>query len=422
MGLAVLLAYIAMYLLSPAEMFPTLIPFRPTLLLAVASIPLALMARMEKPEIGKLRVQFTLMVLFLGWALCSWFPHGGVGRNLTTLLELAPQVVVYFVGLFLLGSPSRLSILRAVLVVVVLFILFNGLSEMPYGLATGQSTPFVLTTFSTAAQYEVRIRALGSLSDPNEFGQLMLMIIPLLFVGKKGTGLGVGYFLAIPVALLLLAGVYFTGSRGAEMGVAVLVGLFLIRKFRTTGAVLSTVVGGGTLLLVNAFRTRTISMNSGMDRLAIWSDGMAYFKRSPIWGIGYSGFTADRHMTAHNSYLLVAAELGIVGYFLWMSIIVVTMIQLSRVPAVVGKSNPALAQWAVGVRLSLSVYLFTSFFLSRAYQLPIYLLFGMAGAIIAAAGGDDAIPVRGTGWPVWSMGFCVGLLTMIYIMLRLRVA
>jgi hypothetical protein len=97
------------------------------------------------------------------------------------------------------------------------------------------------------------------------------------------------------------------------------------------------------------------------------------------------------------------------------------MIQLSRVPAVVGKSNPALAQWALGVRLSLSVYLFTSFFLSRTYQLPIYLLFGMAGAIVAAAGGDEAIPVRGTGWPIWSLGLCVGILTMIYVMLRLRV-
>jgi O-antigen ligase len=163
-------------------------------------------------------------------------------------------------------------------------------------------------------------------------------------------------------------------------------------------------------------------MNGGMDRLAIWSDGMTFFKRSPIWGIGFGGFTADRHMTAHNSYLLVAAELGVIGYFLWMSIIVVTMIQLSRVPKAVGKSDPVLARWAVGLRLSLAVYLFTSFFLSRTYSLPIYLLFGMAGAIIAAAGGDDAVPVRGTGWPVWSMGLCVGILTMIYIMLRLRVA
>ena len=127
-------------------------------------------------------------------------------------------------------------------------------------------------------------------------------------------------------------------------------------------------------------------------------------------------------MTAHNSYLLCAAELGMVGYFLWMSIIVVTIIQLSRVPKVTGMSNPALAQWAVALKLSLAVYLFTSFFLSRVYDLPLYLLFGMSGAVVAAAGGDEAVPLRGTMWQVWSLGLCLGILTLIYVMLRLRVA
>jgi hypothetical protein len=45
----------------------------------------------------------------------------------------------------------------------------------------------------------------------------------------------------------------------------------------------------------------------------------------------------------------------------------------------------------------------------------------MSGAVISAAGGDEAIPLRGTGWPVWSAGLCVALLGVIYVM-RLRVA
>jgi O-antigen ligase len=294
---------------------------------------------------------------------------------------------------------------------------------MPVASASGASTPYVLAARTGIVhEYDLRIRGLGSLGDPNEFGQFLLMILPLLFVAKRDSGLGIGYVPAILITIVFLIGVYYTGSRSAEMGVAALLGLFLIRKFRTAGAVLCTVVGGGFLLLINAFRTRTISMTGGMDRLAIWSDGMAYFKGSPLWGIGYEEFPHLRHMTAHNSYLLCAAELGIVGFFLWMSIIVVTLIQLGRVPDVVGKSNPVLARWAVAVRLSLAVYLFTSFFLSRTYQLPLYLLFGVSGSIIAAAGGDEAIPLWRTGWPLWSMGFCVGVLTLIYVMLRLRMA
>jgi O-antigen ligase len=294
--------------------------------------------------------------------------------------------------------------------------LINGLLQMPLARASGVDTPYVLNF-----HLDARIRGLGSLDDPNELGQLLLTILPLLFVAKREAGLGIWWVLSIPIAILFLIGVYCTGSRGAELGVAALIGLFLIRKFRTVGALFATVAGGSLLLLVNLFRTRTINMAGGMDRLAIWSDGMGYFKASPLWGVGYGEFTTLQNMTAHNSFLLCAAELGIIGYFLWMSVIVVTMIQLGRVPVLVGKSDPALARWAVAVRLSLAVYLFTSFFLSRTYQLPLYLLFGMGGAIIASAGGDDAIPLWGTRWPVWSMGLCVGVLTFIYVLLRLRI-
>jgi putative inorganic carbon (HCO3(-)) transporter len=190
--------------------------------------------------------------------------------------------------------------------------------------------------------------------------------------------------------------------------------------------VVSAALGSLLLLAINAINaigSRTISMSGGMDRLSLWSDGMAYIKSSPLWGIGIRGYTERSYlsMSAHNSYLLCAAELGMVGYFLWMSMIVVTLIQISRVPKVVGASNPVLARWAVALRLSLGVYLYTSFFLSRTYDLPLFLLLGMSGAVIAAAGGDEAIPLRGTKWPLWSLGICGSILALIWLMLRLRV-
>ncbi len=49
MGLALVLAYIALNLLSPADMFPDLAVFRPTLVMALASIPLAALVRMQRP-------------------------------------------------------------------------------------------------------------------------------------------------------------------------------------------------------------------------------------------------------------------------------------------------------------------------------------------------------------------------------------
>ena len=200
----------------------------------------------------------------------------------------------------------------------------------------------------------------------------------------------------------------------------IIIGLFLIRKLKGGGAVLSMMAGGAVMLEANFLTNRSISMAGGMDRLAIWSDGMSYFKESPIYGIGPRNFVNMHISTAHNSYLLVAAELGIVGFFLWMGMLVVTLIQLNRIPKVVGASNPVLARWATALKISLGGYMFTSFFLSRAYELPLFMLLGMCGGVIVAAGGDDAIPLRGTWWPFWTLVCCVGILALIYLMLRLR--
>jgi O-antigen ligase len=423
MDLALAVAYIALNLLSPADIFPALAPFRLLLVLAIASLPPLLFVRLSTPEIGSLRTQFVLVVLFYAYACGSWLPHGGLGANVKTLLEFSPNVMAYFLGAMFLRSPSRLQIMRNTLVVVALFIMANALVEIPHSLATGESAQYVLATHGLEGSNDARIRGLGLLNDPNNFGQYLLMILPMLFAGKKDEGLGAGYLLAMPLTVLLLIGVYLTGSRGAMTGVAVLLGLFMTRRFKTTGAVAAAALGSVFLLTINAIGTkaRAISLSGGLDRLAIWSDGMQYFKSQPVFGIGIRGFTERNAQTAHNSFLLCAAELGMIGYFLWVSMIVVTVIQLSKVPQIVGESQPALARWAVALRLSLGVYMFTSFFLSRTYDLPLFLLLGMSGGVIIAAGGDDIIQVRGTGWPAWSLGLCLTILGVIYIMLRLRV-
>jgi putative inorganic carbon (HCO3(-)) transporter len=416
------LLYIALNLLSPADMLPFLAPFRPMLILALLNVPVGLLARLQAPEVGKLRTQFAMVLLFFGFASAALIPHRQYGANLTTVAELAPNVLAYFLGIVFFRSPARLRLVRGVLAAVALFILLNALLELPFSHAGGVSAPYVMVTGHSMNEMEFRIRGLGMLQDPNTYGQFVLLVLPLLFVPKSNDGLGVGWLAAVPITLLFLLGVYLTGSRGAALGVAVVCGLFLIRRLKVTGAVLTTVFGGLVLLGVNAYKTRTISMQGGLDRLAIWSDGLSYFKSSPVWGIGPRNFATNFGSTAHNSYLLVAAELGLVGFFLWMSMLLVTLIQLGRLPKIIGKSNPELARWAVGLRISLGGYMFTSFFLSRAYDLPLYMLLGMCGGVIVAAGGDDAVPLRGTFWPAWTLIACVGILGLIYVMLRLRFA
>jgi putative inorganic carbon (hco3(-)) transporter len=421
MGSVLVLIYIALNLLSPADMLPVLAPFRPMLILALLNVPIAVLARMLAPEVGKLRTQAVMVFLFFGYTISALIPHRMYGANLRTLTDLAPNILAYFLGIIYFRAPGQLRMLRALLVFIALFVLVNGLMELPYAHASGAETPYVMAHVNSLNAMDYRIRGLGVLHDPNTYAQFLLLILPLLFVSKNDTGLGqLGWVTALVISGTFLFAIYLSGSRGGVLGLAVLTGLFLVRRLRTAGAVLTCFLGGLVLLAVNAYSTRTISISGGMDRLAIWSDGMSYFKESPLWGIGPRGFGNRYGMTAHNSFLLVAAELGIAGYFIWMSMSVVTLVQLNRITQMADKFRPALVRWASALRISLGGYLFTSFFLSRAYELPLYMLLGMCGGVIIAAGGDDAVPVRGSLWPVWTLLSCVGILGLIYVMLRLR--
>ena len=402
-------------------MVPDLAPYRPGLVMALVNLPISVMSRLQAPEIGRLRTQFFLVLLFSGYAACSWLPHGGFGANLVVLFTyVAPNLIIYFVALVQLRSPSQMSALRVVLVLVAAFVMANAFIQLPYVRASGETMPYVIASGPEGIN-ELRIRGLGMLNDPNIFGRFLLLILPLLFVSKRKTGLGAGALFVIPVVVGLIVGIYFTNSRGAETGLGVLISLYVLNRFKKAGLLGVAVIVPLSLVVINATRTRTVSMTGGLDRLAIWSDGMAFFKSSPLFGIGVGGFTERNGLTAHNSYLLCASELGVIGLFLWVSIVVVTLIQLNRVSKVVAVSNPLLARWALAVKLSLGGFLFTSFFLSCTYSALLFLLLGLSGAIISVAGGDDAVPLYGTRWPMKSAGLCVGVMVLIYVMLRLRV-
>ena len=380
MGSVLVLIYIALNLLSPADMLPVLIPFRPMLILAVLNVPVAVVSRILAPKVGKLRTQVVMVFLFFGFTISALIPHRLYGANVRTLTDLAPNILAYFLGIIYFRTPFQLRMLRALLVFIALFVLVNGLMEMPYAHATRAQTPYVMAHADSVNGMDYRIRGLAMLHDPNTYAQFILLILPLLFVAKEDTGLGfLGWITAATLAGCFLFAIYLSGSRGAVLGLAVVIGLFLVRRLRTTGAVLTGILGGLVLLAVNAYSTRTISISGGMDRLSIWSDGLSYFKGSPLWGIGPRNFVDRYGMTAHNSYLLVAAELGIIGYFLWMSMSVVTLIQLSRITQMTDKFQPSLVRWALALRISLGGYLFTSFFSRALMNFRCICCWGCAG-------------------------------------------
>jgi O-antigen ligase len=203
-----------------------------------------------------------------------------------------------------------------------------------------------------------------------------------------------------------------------------LVGLLARQRVGSGGSGLAAATAGILLMAAGFSGGRPVSISGGVDRLDFWSDGLGMFKSSPIWGIGFNGFIENSGVTAHNSFLLCAVELGLIGCFLWVGLLLVSLWQLHGVATsgVAGDPDPELRSWANGVLFALVAFLIPGFFLSETYAPMLYLLLGMSAAIARLEmqrTGTELLP-DGNHWALKTVMACIGLMTLVYVMVRLR--
>ncbi len=81
-------------------------------------------------------------------------------------------------------------------------------------------------------------------------------------------------------------------------------------------------------------------------------------KSRPIFGVGYDMFMDALPQTAHNSYVLAAAELGIVGLFCWIGLLYCSFKGLS----VIQLREPRYYNYALGLQSSMVGFCAAAFF------------------------------------------------------------
>jgi hypothetical protein len=103
-------------------------------------------------------------------------------------------------------------------------------------------------------------------------------------------------------------------------------------------------------------------------------------KESQVFGVGFGLFLDHEDLTAHKSFVLCFAELGLFGYFFWLALIVYSVTDLNSVLRSPPDGGPSaeIVQCAVVIRIALITFLVTAGFLSRTYVGTFYLLIGMA--------------------------------------------
>jgi putative inorganic carbon (HCO3(-)) transporter len=380
MAFLLTLCYVLLIYLAPAEVIPELAPLRLQLCLfflaALASAP----ALFAEAPFGR-GPQPYLMSGFMAAIVFSLVMRGWLGGVLPAVSSFLPAAGAFFLLLLNVRTTRQLKSLQVGLIAVAVLLVIRG--TIAYHSGASPSVWVMVQHLGEGDLFVRRLRALGILNDPNDLAQFLLMMVPLVLLNwNPGELIQSLPLVGVPVAILGY-GIFLTRSRGALVGIAVVVAVaFQKRIGRLAGALMALPVALA-LIAMNFAGGREVSLEGGVDRIDIWSDGLALVKQSPLWGVGYGLFTEYNSHTAHNSFLLCAAELGLVGYLVWLAFFVVALWQLGSIlsaprdqPAL-----PAVEAHARALRLCLWAYLSTAWFLSRVYMATPYVVLGMAGAL-----------------------------------------
>ena len=228
-----------------------------------------------------------------------------------------------------------------------------------------------------------RVRYRGTLQDPNELALAIGIALPLAlaFYDRRRS---VARLLLVALAFTAIgACVYFTQSRGGQLVFLSVLAVYFVRRFGfARGALVGVVLALPVLFLGGRGGAGSDAESSTLERLECWWVGLQLSRTSPIFGVGMGRFIEHHYLTAHNSLILVLAELGLPGMLLWTSIVYVAL--KIAVRGMRPEMAPVARTWALALLASTTGLVVGTFFLSFAYKDIFWIYIGLTSVLFQA--------------------------------------
>lgn len=306
-----MLAYLLLVLIRPQD-YPELVdsfalPLQPIALLVAAGF------WMLSPRKNFDAPQYAVLLMFFLVLMVSHVFNGYIGGALIQLNKFAPVLLAFVVFANGLDSRERILKIMAMFSLCAAIISIHGIEQVQLG--TGWT--------GIGLSQGTRIQYVGIFNDPNDLGMLFVACVPMAaYLSSRGGLMGLRRLFWWIVTGVLVYGIYLTDSRGSLLGLLVVLGLYV---WQTRGVfvagVLGTMAVGVLLALPSRFNEIDVEEASAQGRVDSWYEGVQMFIGHPIFGVGPDMYSDYHHLTAHNSFVLVMAETGIIGYTLWLAFI-----------------------------------------------------------------------------------------------------
>jgi len=321
-----------------------------TRLIGIPALALGVMAIVERGKVRRPGAGHVIMILFAMWAAVSYLWSVDPEETLVAASSYRQLLVmVWLIWELSYRAREQTRLMQA-------YILGTFVS--------GIDTVYLFLSHHEAA-YQ---RYTGSGLNPNDLALIMALSIPTsyyLLVQSKG------WIVWVYRLQLLLAGtaILLSAARGGFLAGVVafsIVPLTYVRlsRRRRIATLLTTalVICGGLAFLPSSSWERLSTIPNELrqgtltGRTVIWTAGWELFRMHPFLGVGAAGFrdsvsrALSEPIVAHNTFLSVLVEQGVIGFTLFCALLGVLGLSVSAMPSLPRRFwIVILGVWVVGV-------------------------------------------------------------------------
>jgi len=321
-----------------------------TRLIGIPALALGVMAIVERGKVRRPGAGHVIMILFAMWAAVSYLWSVDPEETLVAASSYRQLLVmVWLIWELSYRAREQTRLMQA-------YILGTFVS--------GIDTIYLFLSHHEAA-YQ---RYTGSGLNPNDLALIMALSIPTsyyLLVQSKG------WIVWVYRLQLLLAGtaILLSAARGGFLAGVVafsIVPLTYVRlsRRRRIATLLTTalVICGGLAFLPSSSWERLSTIPNELrqgtltGRTVIWTAGWELFRMHPFLGVGAAGFrdsvsrALSEPIVAHNTFLSVLVEQGVIGFTLFCALLGVLGLSVSAMPSLPRRFwIVILGVWVVGV-------------------------------------------------------------------------
>jgi O-antigen ligase len=379
-----LLIYIVMLFVRPQDFVPSLERLRVMLLLAAVILLTFFIHKVIRREPISFFAtrQHILLFILLVLVPVSEIANGLVAEAWDSLNEFLAVFLLFFLIVSITDDFDRFRKVCWLLVFCTTLISINGIVMHFRGVGLAGTTPVEGT----------RVRWIGIFGDPNDLALTINSFFPFILMSLFDPGVGrLKKLLLVAAAAVAVLTLFWTNSRGGFIAFVAIIGVFAIKRWGVLKGIAVGAVFMAAALLFAPSRMGNISPYevSAAGRVNSWIDGLVMLKSNPVFGVGFLNFEKHATLSAHSAFIQSMAELGVVGYFVWMALVSMCFFDIHAVSRTL---DYPYAKYARILQLSFIGFLVSAVFLSQAYMPVLYILAALITHVVNS-------PVAGRSFP-----------------------